>query len=48
MVKVMFDYTVPIDKQAEYFQLTQDKIKPLIPSGLLFVGNKSGDMSYVR
>jgi quinol monooxygenase YgiN len=28
MVKVMFDYTVAIEKQAEYLQVTQDKIKP--------------------
>jgi hypothetical protein len=28
MVKVIFQYNVPIEKQAEYLQLTQDKIKP--------------------
>ena len=28
MVKVIFQYDVPKEKQSEYLQLTQDKIKP--------------------
>jgi quinol monooxygenase YgiN len=28
MVKVIFNYNVPTEKQAEYLQVTQDKIKP--------------------
>jgi quinol monooxygenase YgiN len=28
MVKVIFEYNVPKEKQSEYLQLTQDKIKP--------------------
>jgi quinol monooxygenase YgiN len=28
MVKVIFNYNVPAEKQAEYLQVTQDKIKP--------------------
>jgi hypothetical protein len=28
MVKVVFQYNVPKEKQAEYLQLTRDKIKP--------------------
>jgi hypothetical protein len=28
MVKVIFNYNVPVEKQAEYLQVTQDKIKP--------------------
>jgi hypothetical protein len=28
MVKVIFQYNVPKEKQAEYLQITRDKIKP--------------------
>ncbi|MEW6663754.1 MAG: antibiotic biosynthesis monooxygenase [Thermodesulfobacteriota bacterium] len=28
MVKVIFQYNVPKERQAEYLQLTEDKIKP--------------------
>jgi len=28
MVKVIFQYNVPTEKQAEYLQLTQERIKP--------------------
>lgn len=28
MVKVVFEYSVPKEKQAEYLQLTQERIKP--------------------
>ena len=28
MVKVIFEYHVPVEKQSEYIQVTQDKIKP--------------------
>jgi hypothetical protein len=28
MVKVIFEYKVPKEKQAEYLQITRDKIKP--------------------